>query len=126
MIIVDSNIWVAFFDTDDSTHKRATVIFEDLDNSNELAMTEYVFVEVCTILKNKKKFTIVKDFINFINEYNIEIMLLGGLLYRFTDTFTSSARNKLSFVDSSLLYLSQNHTVLTFDKALLAQIRKNK
>ena len=50
MIIVDSNIWIAWLHAGDSQHARAQKIMDRFVSLGGAAITEYVILEVSTVL----------------------------------------------------------------------------
>ncbi len=122
LTILDSNVWIAFFDKEDSTHKRAVQVFKKLKVS-ELAITEYIILEVATILKKYAGLDIANAFLLKLAQENIIIIEDENLLKETVKIFANSARNNLSFVDCSLVYLSSKHKVITFDKKLVNKLK---
>ena len=122
LTILDSNVWIAFFDKEDSTHKKAVAIFKKLKVS-ELAVTEYIILEVATILKKYVGFDIANTFLFKLAQENITIIEDENLLKETVKIFANSARNNLSFVDCSLVYLSGKYKVITFDKKLANKLK---
>ncbi len=118
MVIIDSSVWVAFFNKNDSQHDKAKKIFNGL--KLKVILPEYVFIEVSTILLMKAGKKIAEKFIEIAQDNSdVEIYLSNGDL--FLDTvrlFKNSAQKKLSFVDISLLFLSESYKIITFDKNL--------
>ena len=51
-IIFDSNVWIGYFNTEDSTHSKAVAFFKKY-NDHTIVLTEYVLLEVATVLKQK-------------------------------------------------------------------------
>jgi predicted nucleic acid-binding protein len=118
MIILDSNVWIAFFHERDSQHKRAEKIVKEI--SFPIVAPEYVIIEVSSILRFKAGKKISNDFLeNIFDNENIEILLSNELFFSNTaDNFKNSKNKSLSFVDTALLYLSKSYQVITFDKDL--------
>jgi predicted nucleic acid-binding protein len=124
MVIIDSSVWVAFLNENDSQHSKAKKIFNELKTG--IMLPEYVFMEVATILLIKANKKVAAKFIE-ISEDNsdIEIYLSNGELFLSTiQLFKDSAEEKLSFVDMSLLFLSASYKTITFDKNLQKAIIK--
>lgn len=127
MIILDSNVWIAFLSKTDSQHEKAENVFAELD-SEKIVLPEYLFVEICSVLSmrvNKKTANAFIDFVSDNNDINIflsdEAYFAGS-----TKIFQEMKTGKLSFVDCSLLYLSDFYDVLTFDKLLQKEIERKK
>ncbi|MDD2516365.1 MAG: PIN domain-containing protein [Candidatus Gracilibacteria bacterium] len=127
MKILDSNVWIALFNKEDSLNKKASDIMKELIKNNEkIFITEYLILEISTILllKNGKK--LADNFINFVYD-NSDIDIIYSDRYFFENTiqfFTKNNYEKLSFVDQSLLLLSKSYQIITFDKELNRFIKK--
>jgi len=124
MIILDSNVWIAFFHIGDSQHKKAEKIVRELGFL--IAVPEYVIAEVSSVLCLRANKKISNDFLEsiFDNE-NIEILLSDKEFFdNVVENFRNSKDRKLSFIDTALLYLSKSHRVITFDKDLQKAIKK--
>ncbi len=122
MTVVDSSVWIAWLDKDDSQHSMAEKLLEEL---HDIVIPEYVILEVCTVLSRKRGHTLAERFLGMALE-NSDITLLFSkeeFFYKTVDTFKKVCRRKLSFVDSMLASLSQSYTILTFDRALQNIIR---
>lgn len=124
-IVVDSNIWIALLDFKDSQHEKARKLFETT-KEGIIIVPEYVITEVCTVLKRNTDKETADLFIRLIHERPyISILSLGeNLLMNVLQYFLQSQHAGLSFIDVSLLYLSQFYTVVTFDKKLASAIKK--
>ena len=51
-VIFDSNVWIGYFNSDDTTHARAVANFKKYGDQT-VVLTEYVLLEIATILKQK-------------------------------------------------------------------------
>lgn len=123
MKIFDSNFWIAYFDKNDSQHKKAVVIFE---REPAFLITEYCILETTSILSRKSGKANAETFLDTVFE-NSDIVILYSHQSFFAGTvesFRKSKNKNLSFVDISLLYLSGEHEVITFDKDLEKAIKK--
>ncbi len=124
MIILDSNIWIAFLNVDDANHKKAEKIFEE--TKEKIILTEYILLETVTVLSQKAEKKVSDSFIKeAVNNRDIEILpsseeFLNGVI----KLYLSKKNKNLSFVDYSLLYLSKKIKVITFDKTLQREIKK--
>ncbi len=116
-VIIDSSVFIAYFNEGDSQHKKALTIFKTL-NAEDILISEYVLLEVLTVIQNKvsKKFAFkLKD---FILEYFSESILRSDIFFDETLSLFGSQYGKLSFVDVSLIVLSKKYEIITFDKNL--------
>ncbi len=124
MIILDSNIWIAFLNVDDVNHKKAEKIFEE--TKEKIILTEYILLETVTVLSQKVDKRVSDRFIDeVVNNRDIEILpssdeFLNGVI----KLYLSKKNKNLSFVDYSLLYLSKKIKVVTLDKTLQREIKK--
>jgi len=124
MVVLDTNVWFAYLSKDDYRHKRAVVLVEAL--RDDVLVSEYVLLELCTLLAAKKKKDIADRLIDVI-EHNDRIQLLPSTPEFFKDvreTFRRMRSTNLSFVDASLLALSRSVPVYTFDRALYILLKK--
>ncbi len=123
MIVVDSSVWVALYNELDNQHQKAVGLSASL---SDVALPEYVLLETCTLLLAKAGEDAAEKFL----EYSLDSAEVT-VLYSSPDFVQETVRlfrrlknRKLSFVDISLLLLSQSHEVVTFDKALQKAIQK--
>lgn len=126
MIILDSNVWIAFFYESDSQHKKAEKIVQELGLF--VTVPEYVIVEVSSVLCLRASKKISNDFLEsiFDNE-NIDILLSNEEFFNsVVENFKNFKNKKLSFIDVALLCLSKSYQVITFDKDLQKAITKIK
>jgi len=117
-IIFDSNVWIGYFNTDDSTHEQALKIFSK-HAKDTVVVTEYVLLEVTTVLKQKIGASATNIFLKTLLQ-TATIKLLPSSQF-FTETlalFLESEENNLSFIDMSLVYLSRDFLIITFDGKL--------
>lgn len=123
MIILDSNIWIAYLNKADSTHQRALKIFQKT-NVKGILITEYLLLEIATVLKQIRGYKFAQEFIQLLTDENISFVESKNFYAKTLLLFQSLKENKLSFVDVSLLHLSQKYEVQTFDKNLRKVLTK--
>ncbi len=119
-IIIDSSVWIAFFIENDSLHKKSLLLEEDILKTKYIP--DFVFFEVCTVLRKKAGLSYCKIFIEYIEKnVDVQIISLVSDLQSFSNFFLSEKYNKLSFIDSTLVYLNvkDNCKIITFDKEIL-------
>jgi predicted nucleic acid-binding protein len=117
-IILDSSIWISYLDKDDSQHKKAVELMRKIGNSN-LIVTEYILLEIVTVIKQKGNFETAWHFIKQVQEAgSLGFIPSEQYLENTISLFGESEKNKLSFVDLSLVALSSKYEVLTFDNNL--------
>ncbi|MFH1522473.1 MAG: PIN domain-containing protein [Patescibacteria group bacterium] len=118
MVILDSNIWIAFFNRKDSQHTKARKIFFTIQEL--VILPEYIILEVCSILTLRASKKIAEAFLEIaIYNKNVKIVLSDDSLFKNTlKLFVQYKGNKLSFVDLALVYMSKTDKIVTFDKNL--------
>ncbi len=121
-VIIDSSVFIAYFNESDSQHKKALSVFKNL-NVEDVLISEYVLLEVLTVIQNKvsRKYALkLKD--SILVNFSDSILRSGDF---FSDTLDLFGVNtgKLSFVDVSLLVLSKKYEVITFDRNLKRAMR---
>lgn len=118
MIILDTNIWFARFNSNDSLHEQAKQVFDEIDT--RVSIPEYVLVELLNLFVQKLNKAYADDFLSkIIVSDDIEITPnTPSFTLEVIQSFLKSDNPKLSFVDHSLLYLSKHHKVHTFDQEL--------
>ena len=119
--IVDSSVLIAALHETDSQHQRGLMVLKEAPRP--IIVPEYIVAETATMLMIRKQKHSADEF--------VEEILRGGeftLLPSSPSLFDAAARlfitssKKLSFVDCALIALSDEYTVLTFDKALTKAI----
>lgn len=129
-VIIDANIWVAFFDEGDALHKDAKKYMVDIPSKNaNVIVTDYLIQEIITVFLYKNQPSSVKKFLDFLKTerlvatVGIDTKLLDEVM-RFIDTY--SFKPKLSLTDWSLLFLAQTFEfeLITFDKQLMNAHRR--
>ncbi len=118
MIILDSNVWIAFLNTDDSQHKKAIKVFGEI-NGKKVIMPEYIFLEICTILRLRTNKEVTDSFVRYIlSNRDVDVLLSDKNL--FGETIRLFLENKkISFIDTSLVALANTYKVISFDKQLV-------
>ncbi len=123
MILVDSNVWYAYLDTNDHFHKQAVEVIE---SANKLVLPYAVLLEVATLLAYRISKTVADNFIMIAVNIN-EIMIIDNDTDKELFYFLNH-KTKMSFADYSLSYLSSQYgfELRTFDKQLERFAKKNK
>lgn len=124
MIILDSNIWIAYLNKNDNQHNKAVSFFDKIKEN--ILITEYIILEVATVLSMRIDKETADSFIDFVtNNQDIEVMSSSDKFFKKTlDFFLKYKNGNLSFVDVSLLMLSKKFQVFTFDRDLEREIVK--
>ena len=121
-VILDANIWIGYFNDRDSLHKQSQKIVEGMDM---VYVPEYVVLESVSILKMKATAKMANFCLDvFMHTPTIVIIPSSDLFTKTISLFQILNEKHLSFVDVSLLALSRDYEVKTFDKKLAAAIRK--
>jgi len=115
MIVVDSNVWIAFLHKNDNQHEKAQTLLTKCEKP--IIMPEYVLIEVATVLTQKAGKKIADEFLAMSMESkDIEILFVQDQFFlAVADFFRKCPGKKLSFIDMALLYISQWYHVATFD-----------
>ncbi len=122
-IIFDSCVWIAFFNKDDSQHKKALNVFKKYEWYN-IIVPSFVISEVSAVLLYKLWKEKVDIFINIIlnTQYVDIVWILEEKLIDLLNSYQISDTKKLSLVDFSLKIMSKNSKLITFDKQLIKEI----
>ena len=98
------------------------------DESNSgVILPDFILAETASVLKYKAGFQIAKEFVIFVQDNeDVEIIYTSFHFNNFIKSFFTTGKNNLSFVDSSLLALSSEFRVVTFDKKLQNAIKKKR
>ena len=121
-IVLDSNIWTGYFNDRDSLHKESQKIIESM---NMIYVPEYVVLESVSILKMKatpKLANLCLDI--FLYTPNIQVIPSVSFYNKTVALFQTLNDKHLSFIDISLLAISRDYEVKTFDKKLASAIKK--
>lgn len=122
MYIIDSSVWVALFLDFDSLHKKAAEIFSDIND--KIYLPYCVISETATVLAYKHSKNQADNFLEFISS-NSDIVLINNEAINEINYY-KEINKKISFTDSSLIYLSRRYDLLliTFDKQIISLIKE--
>jgi uncharacterized protein len=129
-VFIDTNVFVALFNKDDSLHKKATEIWHDLREGNALLHTSYfVISETLTVLRLRAGKGTALKFGRTIFEQTKALHLIPTNEQRAKsayEIFTDVPVKNFSFVDATIIATAheQNLEVISFDKNLLKNIKK--
>ena len=114
--VVDSSVWVALFLDFDTQHKKAEHTLQKL--SGTIYVPYCVISEVVTILAYKHSKQLADNFIAYTHN-NKDLKIINDDARDEMD-FYKTPPHKVSFVDSSLIFLAGtlNTKLVTFDKQL--------
>ena len=122
MLLVDSNVWIAWLVPSDSLHNRATAALEELiEKGANIAMSDHILAEVSTVLLYDEGREAANKFLELaLGNQQLKIHTLSATEVReISEKFKKSSR-KLSFTDEVLRFLSDKYgyTLLTYDADL--------
>ena len=122
-IIFDSNVWIGYFNVNDTTHKRAVAAFEK-HSKDTVILTEYILLELATVLKQQIGPVVTNKIITALLQTDTIQVLESPAYFQATlQQFLTTKEKHLSFVDTSLLTLADDFTIVTFDKKLAAALK---
>ncbi|MBM3255901.1 MAG: type II toxin-antitoxin system VapC family toxin [Candidatus Moranbacteria bacterium] len=123
MKVIDSSVWIAFFHEKDSLHQRARKLLGGI--AFPIAVTEYVIMETCTVLSAKSSKKIANMFLaEIVDNEDVRILFSAeDLFWETVRRFERSSGKNLSFVDVSLVCLSDQYQIVTFDEKLKKVIK---
>lgn len=129
-IFVDSNFFVALFNSNDSQYAKALKLSKHLDEKGLLfTISNYIFLEIVTVLSQKRG----KEVGNAVGEYlltssNIAIVHIDEKLNQETwDIFRTIKNKDISFVDCSTTAVMKAEGIaklLTFDQDHFKKLKK--
>jgi len=124
LTIFDSNIWIGYFDELDSNHKKAEKLMASLIASEQsIVISEYILLEIATVLKRKVGQERATEIISFLLQIDSVKILPSSQFFQATlEEFLALNEKHLSFVDVSLVVLSADFRIETFDTKLAKAI----
>lgn len=125
MMIIDSSVWIALYDRADSQHTKAVDTTSAFVN---VGLPEYVVLETSSILLLKAGKDVAEKFLSYVLDSS-EVTILHSspdFFHATVQLFRADPNKKLSFVDISLLLLSESQEVITFDRALTKAIESRR
>lgn len=122
MIILDTNIIVAFYNTRDENHEKAVKLMKDITEGKygNLYITDYIFDEIITVI-----FIRLKDLSKVIEigeaiRKSVEILSVGKIIFDGAwELFISQRKTWFSFTDCATLSAMHRRNIkniATFDK----------
>lgn len=118
MHLLDSSILIAFFRENELQHAHCRQLLASFQN---FAVSEYVLLEVATVLKLKEGMAVSKKAVDLLyRNSDVTLVKLNDGELEATVEFFSKEPSRISFVDASLLILSKRRKLqlLTLDKQL--------
>lgn len=122
--ILDSNIYIAFYYKGDTLHEQALSLIKEVSKA-EIIVPYCVIQEVTTILTYRFGKKYAKQFIDDLQ--SAENCLIINNNAEEEMEFFKKFPQKISFTDTSLIYLSKKHraSLITLDKQLLNLYKKS-
>lgn len=120
MVILDTSVFIAFFNDADSQNQKADDVFMDL-KLRDIYLPELVYYEILTIIKIKtpnpqEVFSYLQTFLESVG---LEVKRTDASILHAAEENLINIPGKISFVDMVLLAYAQNgHEVITFDREL--------
>lgn len=127
MILLDSNVLVAFFNKRDSQHDKSVKLMAEIENEAAAAIPSPVIFETSAVLRRLGASQ--RDVAGFLARLNTDFRIIETNQQAYPGLFeTFRVKTSLSLVDCLLLELAQppNVTVATFDDGLAKAIRAKK
>lgn len=118
MVFLDSSVWIAFLNNQDSQNQKSISIFKNIEKEY-LEINDYVFSESLTVFRYKKLEKQCKNLIRFLKDFNINFNISDNQVLALANYYFFKYQ-KLSFVDCQLLASSKinDAELITFDKEL--------
>ena len=122
-VILDSNVFIAFYYHEDTLHEDAVDLVKSL-KEYDIIIPYCVIQEVSTILTYRLSKKAANHFIDDIQSSDTTLIINNE--FQPEIEFFKTIKEPLSFADITLLYLSQKYDaiLLTFDKQLLKLYKK--
>ena len=115
-IILDSSVWIAYLHEEDSQHKKALGLVGALPDT--IIVPAEVLSEVAMALKNKRQENLAKGFVHTVISGDVSLLVSDeNVVRQAAETFLTRT-DRLSFIDTTLLVLSEKYRVITFDRNL--------
>jgi len=118
MLLLDSNIFIAYFRQEEEKHAEAQQI---IHQAPQIIINDYVLSEIYTVLMLRESYEIAKKVLSWIaSNPKIVIQRLTNEEIQSTVAFIQKQKTLLSFVDITLIIMSRerNYELATFDVAL--------
>jgi|SRR3989337_135570 len=126
-LLVDSDFLISFSDPDDSNHKKASIIFKNLETDRELMALNLVFQESATVVSKKFGMEKARLFYNRLNKLIDALIFLDQSLEEESwKVFLKQTRKGTSFVDCANLAALEKYKldgILSFDEFYSKKIR---
>lgn len=118
MILIDTSVWVALMDSQDSCHHQAKSLVKDMFYE-DVGIFDHIYSEILTVLRNKTSDENCAKFIEYLKYTKININFSSRESFFLAKAFFFKFP-KISFIDSLLMAFAKetNSDLITFDKEL--------
>jgi len=129
-VFLDSNFLIALYNSDDTLHQRASELSSRvMDGSQRLVMSNYIWLEVVTVLSQRSgRATANAVGNNILSAGQISIIHIGDAMHNDSwEIFQNIDKKNVSFVDCSTLALLRHRgieSLLTFDTTDFGPLRQ--
>lgn len=119
MVLIDSSVWVAIMNEEDSQHLKAGDLMQQFF-WDQVEVLDHMYAETLNVLRRKSSVDHCRKFVNFLRKRNIPFLLCNNNSLDFANQIFF-AHPKLSFTDALLIATAKlyGHEILTFDENLL-------
>lgn len=124
MIIIDTSIWISFFNPLDSNHDKAKNVFSGV-KTEDVIVFDYIYTESMTVFRNKVSDACCRYFTQFLLDWDIPISFTDHVMIRLATKYFFQLK-KLSFTDCLILASAKmnNYEIATFDTDLQKAAKK--
>lgn len=130
--LIDSNVWIAFYNENDSTHAQAIAVMMQLEQAQAaIFVSNFIFQETWTLLRLSQQPEKATRFVQAITHtQHIQQFDIDQYWIRETIDFFHSINNrsKQSLTDFTNMFLSLTFgfTLVSFDKKMMSLYRRVK
>lgn len=124
MYLVDSNLIIAYFRPTEDKHHSACKFIDALES---FAINDYILLEVCTVLQLREGHDAAAQAVDFLQKTKgLSFLRLNEEELEMTLDLFLKQKEKISFIDASLLILSKERdlTLATLDQDLAKSAKK--
>lgn len=115
MIIIDTSIWISFFNPLDSNHDKAEQLFLKIKDE-DIIVFDYIYIESMTVFRNKVSDAYCTYFTQFLSDWDIPLSFTDHVQTRLATEYFFQFK-KLSFTDCLILASAKvnDYEIATFD-----------
>ncbi len=123
--LVDSNVWIAFYQEDDGTHQQAVRIIENIEKARaKIFLSNFIFQETWTLLRlstqseKAAKFSHVIAHTKQVQQFDIDHYWIEETI-DFFDALKDRSRQSLTDFTNIFLALTFGFELVSFDKKMM-------